>query len=316
MAPIKKRLSDLDLISPSSTKRPKLFLPVHADMELLRMRETLLLQSVALERAVQSASIIFNRQEMLRQPSNGLSYRPAIVAPSFEVVPNIIYPESAIAGETFSDINSDSSRHPRFQGRRDSSSDVSIGRNNPPGINSTTSPLDLLSSVSSYVASSSSIPSPKTMSSQKDRGHHHRTAEIHHGKGIMRYSNGCHYVGFFLNEKRHGYGKCWYPNGCVYAGQWEEGKRQGSGKMSYANGDTYDGTWKEDKRHGAGVYYWKDGRADVCRFYEEDIVGEGCRWSADRKIAWRLIDGEMAEKRNLTLEGGRMIAKSLGVVSP
>jgi radial spoke head protein 1 len=131
----------------------------------------------------------------------------------------------------------------------------------------------------------------------------------------MRYSNGCHYVGFFLNEKRHGYGKCWYPNGCVYSGQWKEGRRHGVGEMSYANGDRYNGEWKEDKRHGAGVYHWKDGRADVCRFYEQEILGEGYRWSADRKFAWRLIDGEMAERDNLTFECWRMIAKSfLGCV--
>ncbi|KAL7481866.1 hypothetical protein ACHAW6_007554 [Cyclotella cf. meneghiniana] len=289
MAPIKKRLSDLDVMSPSSTKRAKIFSGVYAYTELVHKRETLLLDSPALERRAQSLSLVFPRKDTSLQLSNGLSYRPAIVQPPFGVGPNIIPPESIIARETLSghataDINP----------RRDTSSDVCISPSKPSEVKSlSSSPLDLLPSVSSYVSGSSCTPSTTT-----------------HGKGLMRYSNGCRYVGFFLNEKRHGYGKCWYPNGCVYSGQWKEGKRHGVGEMSYANGDRYNGGWKEDKRHGSGVYHWKDGRADVCRFYEQEIVGEGYRWSADRKFACRLIDGEMEEKENLTLEDWRMIAKS------
>lgn len=113
-----------------------------------------------------------------------------------------------------------------------------------------------------------------------------------HGRGIMKYPNGCHYNGCFVNDKRHGFGECWYPNGCVYTGFWSEGKRDGVGKMIYADrGDVYEGEWMADRRHGRGIYFRSDGRADVARYDSHDVVGEGVQWSPNREFSVRLIDG-------------------------
>ena len=51
--------------------------------------------------------------------------------------------------------------------------------------------------------------------------------------------------------------------------------------------------------HGVGTYYHRDGEADVGRFENGDDVGEGVRWSADRKTAWRLEDGEVVGLRRV-----------------
>ena len=194
-----------------------------------------------------------------------------------------------------------------------------------------TSPLDLLSSVSTIVAGRrSSCPevsrAPPAVSAiaapvsvpQKEKylGQRHPQTGLRHGKGIMKYSNGCRYVGFFVDDRRHGYGKCWYDNGSVYAGNWKEGKRDGKGTMTYANGDRYEGSWVQDQRHGSGIYHWKDGRSDVCKFHRQKIVGEGCRWSPDRQSVWLLRDGELAIGGTVPVRLGRAMAKKLGVQFP
>jgi hypothetical protein len=77
--------------------------------------------------------------------------------------------------------------------------------------------------------------------------------------------------------------------------------------MQYANGDVYEGTWRNDVRC-KGIYYYKDGRVDVCTF-EKNV--EGCRWSRDRRMVWRVVDGELGER--IMVEEGMMIGVALGV---
>lgn len=107
-----------------------------------------------------------------------------------------------------------------------------------------------------------------------------------------------------------------YPNGCVYAGQWKGNQRHGKGTMTYINGEVYEGSWEEDQRHGSGVYHWKDGRADVCKFHRQKIVGDGCRWNPKRQSVWLLRDGEMVMESPVSVEFGMETAKKLGVQFP
>lgn len=132
---------------------------------------------------------------------------------------------------------------------------------------STTSPLDLLSSVSTIVAGrrnscpeTSSVTTTGNVAARTSRaqpilpqeekylGQRHPLTGLRHGKGIMRYRNGCRYVGYFVNDCRHGYGKCWYANGCVYSGYWKDNMRHGVGTMTYVNGDVFEGSWENDQR--------------------------------------------------------------------
>jgi hypothetical protein len=86
--------------------------------------------------------------------------------------------------------------------------------------------------------------------------------------------------------------------------------------MTYMNGDVYEGSWEKDQRHGGGVYHWKDGRADVCTFRCQKIVGYGCRWNPKRQTVWLLKDGEMVRESPVTVEFGVEMAKRLGVQFP
>ena len=227
--------------------------------------------------------------------------------------------------------------NPPFQARR--ISNVVDLTKNEEVTNKGRNPLDLLSSVSALVAESSgqsSLGNPKSVQGQSSQsllvpdaaseemyqGERHPETQLRHGKGIMKYSNGCRYLGFFVNDKREGYGKCLYPNGCVYTGHWKDGKRHGRGEICYPNGDKYDGEWREDQRHGAGVYYWKDGTADVCQYERQKIVREGCRWSPDKQRVWALNNGEVVMMGPLSVDNtlplgfGHEISRRLGVQFP
>lgn len=162
-------------------------------------------------------------------------------------------------------------------------------------------PLDLLSSVSAHVSNKENDNEKEPRSNNNNNSHYQsessyaggrNAAGQRHGRGIMKYPNGCHYSGCFANDKRHGYGECWYPNGCIYAGFWNAGKRDGVGKMIYADrGDMYEGEWLQDRRHGRGIYYRADGRADVAQYRNHHVVGQGVQWSPNREYVVRLENG-------------------------
>ncbi|CAD8213801.1 unnamed protein product [Paramecium pentaurelia] len=78
-----------------------------------------------------------------------------------------------------------------------------------------------------------------------------------HGEGQMIYTDGAEYYGSWINDKRQGKGNYKLANGDEYYGDWKNNNREGKGQMKYANGDLYYGQWKNDKREGDGImkYY-------------------------------------------------------------
>lgn len=80
-------------------------------------------------------------------------------------------------------------------------------------------------------------------------------------------------------------------------------------------GDVYRGNWAWGLKSGPGVYEYADGELDVS-YYEEDIrVGEGVRWSASRRQASRLVDGQLAgEEGDMLVEDAIKLTKQLGFV--
>mmetsp|Transcript_10544 Transcript_10544/g.15509 ORF Transcript_10544/g.15509 Transcript_10544/m.15509 type:complete len:315 (+) Transcript_10544:113-1057(+) len=153
---------------------------------------------------------------------------------------------------------------------------------------------------------------------------------VREGGGTLLFSDGSEYVGNWKNNKMHGQGTRRFPNGNIYNGAYREGKRSGDGRCYYANGDLYIGEWANDKMNGFGRYYYNngqsfegffwegrrtgtgkyqlnDGRIDICR-YENDLrVGEGVRWSENRKRAWRLLGGKVQNR--ITLQAATEISQ-------
>lgn len=142
------------------------------------------------------------------------------------------------------------------------------------------------------------------------------------GEGTLHFADGSEYVGYWESNKMHGEGTRRFPNGNVYTGRYREGKRSGQGRCYYANGDMYVGEWVSDQMTGFGRYYYNngqcfeghfqagrrngfgkyqltDGRVDIYRYENDKRVGEGVRWSSNRKKAWKLRDGKVQKKVNL-----------------
>ena len=139
------------------------------------------------------------------------------------------------------------------------------------------------------------------------------------GEGALYFADGSNYEGNFCLSKMDGTGTRRFSNGNVYTGEYCEGRRAGQGRCYFSNGDIYHGGWKADLIHGFGRYYYATGRAyegnflsgqrvgrgklqlvdgsvDIYRYVKDKRVGDGVRWSQDRKNAWRLDEnGEKKE---------------------
>ena len=66
----------------------------------------------------------------------------------------------------------------------------------------------------------------------------------------------------------------------------------GFGRYHYHNGQAFEGFFWQGQRSGKGKYQLADGRMDVYLYENDKRVGEGVRWSANRKKAWKLVDGK------------------------
>ena len=107
-----------------------------------------------------------------------------------------------------------------------------------------------------------------------------------------------------------------YASGSVYEGTWSAGMQDGRGIFRFASGSEYDGEWRSGKRHGKATCRYADGRAEVAIFKEGvNGRGEGAMWSADRRVAWRIVrDGEYVEE--ISLEEARAVAARVGEPVP
>ena len=111
-----------------------------------------------------------------------------------------------------------------------------------------------------------------------------------------------------------GHGKYSFSCGSVYVGEFSKGKQHGKGKITYSSGDSYDGEHSDSKKHGIGTYTYANGTVEVGRFEAGTTVGQGVRWSADRKEAAELQAGKAV--RGIPLDEAAMIAESWGLPPP
>jgi hypothetical protein len=128
-------------------------------------------------------------------------------------------------------------------------------------------------------------------------------------------------VGVYEGERnaegqREGRGACWYDNGIVYVGDWRANVPDGRGKIVYPSGDVFEGDFRAGTRDGSGTFAFPDGRVEVARYVQgANSRGEGAMWSADRRMAWRIVrDGEEVEE--ISLEEADQVAARVGEPVP
>ena len=74
----------------------------------------------------------------------------------------------------------------------------------------------------------------------------------------------------------------------------------------------YEGEMKNDEKHGVATYRWPDSSMAVVKYAYGEPVGEGARWSADRRRTYRLEAGKKVER--IPLEKAERIAARIAPV--
>jgi len=85
-----------------------------------------------------------------------------------------------------------------------------------------------------------------------------------HGEGVFKMGGKSgsiaeYYEGDFKFDKKDGYGTLVMITGDKYVGMWVNNKMEGKGTFYYSNGDTYTGNYLENLKHGEGTYFYYNG---------------------------------------------------------
>ena len=113
---------------------------------------------------------------------------------------------------------------------------------------------------------------------------------------------------------KHGRGTYTFADGDGYEGEYQSDKMHGHGTYTYTNGDVYEGEYQSGKKHGRDTYTYADGATEVGRYEAVQDVGEAAKWSATRKEAWRVQDGQVGAA--ISLEEAAEIAARIGLPVP
>ena len=93
-----------------------------------------------------------------------------------------------------------------------------------------------------------------------------------------------------------------------------DGVIDGAGEFTDSEGNRYVGGFASGVYEGAATYYLADGRAEVSRYSKGREVGQGAAWSADRKTAWLITQGQ--QPKPIGLSRAIDIASELGLPAP
>jgi len=135
--------------------------------------------------------------------------------------------------------------------------------------------------------------------------------DLFHGEGTRRFANGDVYTGHYAYGKRSGPGRCYFANGDMYVGEFRNDMISGFGRYYYNNGQRYEGNFYQGKRHGRGKYQYNDGRVEIFRYDADSRVGEGVRWSKDRKKTWKLKENGKVKGR-ISIDEAVAVAEQCG----
>lgn len=70
--------------------------------------------------------------------------------------------------------------------------------------------------------------------------------------------------------------------------------------------------FRNGMRNGRGKYQLTDGRVEIYRYVNDNRVGDGVRWSSDRKKAWKMNGGKVVKR--ISMEDATAIANRSGPV--
>jgi hypothetical protein len=70
--------------------------------------------------------------------------------------------------------------------------------------------------------------------------------------------------------------------------------------------------FRNGQRNGRGKYQLTDGRVEIYRYVNDSRVGDGVRWSADRKKAWKMNGGKVVKR--ISMDDATAIANRCGPV--
>lgn len=102
-------------------------------------------------------------------------------------------------------------------------------------------------------------------------------ADLQHGVGKHKWSDGRVYDGQFSKGRFSGHGKMVWNTSrgqLMYEGGYEDDLKHGRGRFEWADGRTYDGQWVGGKRHGTAMYTNAQG---------EQREGQ---WEEDKWVRW------------------------------
>ena len=68
--------------------------------------------------------------------------------------------------------------------------------------------------------------------------------------------------------------------------------------------------FRNGKRNGRGKYQLTDGRVEIYRYVNDARVGDGVRWSANRKKAWRMNEGKVTKR--VSIDRRRLLPSDVG----
>ncbi|KAK1735500.1 hypothetical protein QTG54_013663 [Skeletonema marinoi] len=109
---------------------------------------------------------------------------------------------------------------------------------------------------------------------------------------------------------REGEGIMYYNAGHECSGCWKDDEMVGRGVYKWADGHVYDGEWLKGKRHGLGRFIRPDKVVLFGRYEEGHHVGQGIRFSADKKDAQIVEDG--VPKGKIDMSDAFKMKKELG----
>ena len=84
----------------------------------------------------------------------------------------------------------------------------------------------------------------------------------------------------------------------------------GFGRYYYNNGHSFEGMFRDGKRNGRGKYQLTDGKIEIYRYVDDCRVGDGVRWSSNRKKAWKMNGGKAIKR--VSMEEAAQIANRCG----
>lgn len=100
------------------------------------------------------------------------------------------------------------------------------------------------------------------------------------GRGVLDFTTGSRYEGYWKDDKPSGRGRMIYASGDVYEGEWMDGQCHGTGKLTYRDG-YYEGSWAQGIRHGQGTEAYIDGSQYKGNFNRGHRQGNGRLQLAD-----------------------------------